>query len=210
MKMVLIPPGEFMMGSSDEQVEAALKVADEIKADQATKDRIQKAERPQHKVVITKPFSMSSTEITIGQFRKCAAATGYQTEAEKAAQADAKVQTYLNPGYAVTDDSPASVITWNDAAAYCNWLSTQEKFVPAIVRMEILGRPCRERMAIACPRKRNGNTPVVPERRRNIRSVMSISSWNNMVGSKRLPLTARMPSVRSGRTRSASSTCTAT
>ena len=32
--MILIPPGEFLMGSTDEQVEAALKVAEEIKADQ--------------------------------------------------------------------------------------------------------------------------------------------------------------------------------
>ncbi len=122
-KMVLIPPGEFMMGSTNEQVEAALKVADEIGADQLTKDRIQKNERPQHKVVITKSFLMSATEVTVGQFKRFAAATGYQTEAEKAAES----QTYLNPGYAVTDDSPAAVISWNDAVAYCDWLSTLEK-----------------------------------------------------------------------------------
>ncbi len=82
MKMVLIPSGEFMMGSTDEQVEAALKVAEEIKAEQHAKDRIQKNERPQHKVVITKPFLMSSREVTVGQFKKFTA-TGYQTEAEK-------------------------------------------------------------------------------------------------------------------------------
>ena len=29
MKMILIPPGEFLMGSSDGQTELALKVADE-------------------------------------------------------------------------------------------------------------------------------------------------------------------------------------
>ena len=139
--MILIPPGEFLMGSTDAEVEAALKAADEIKADQPTKDRIQKNERPQHKVVITKPLLMSATEVTIGQFKKFAVATGYQTEAEKA-EAAAKaapptveagqpppkpIQTYLNPGYAVTDDSPAAAITWNDATAYCKWLSEQEK-----------------------------------------------------------------------------------
>ena len=139
-KMILIPPGEFLMGSSDEQIEAALKAAEEIKADQPTMDFIQKAERPQHKVVITKPLLMGATEVTIGQFKKFAAAASYQTEAEKAeigtkaapaVEANQPVpkaiQTYLNPGYAVTDDSPAAVITWNDAVAYCNWLSIKEK-----------------------------------------------------------------------------------
>lgn len=139
-KMMLIPPGEFLMGSTDEQVEAALNAAKEIKADQATKDRIQKNERPQHKVVITKPFLMSATEVTIGQFKKFSA-TGYITEAEKT-DAAAKaapppvevgqpppkpVETYINPGYVVSDDLPAAFVTWNDAVAYCKWLSEQEK-----------------------------------------------------------------------------------
>ena len=122
-KMILIPPGEFLMGSADEQVEAALKVADEINADQQTKVQIQKSERPQHKVVITKPLLMSATEVTIGQFKKFTAATGYQTEAEKRAT-DAKTNTYLD---AASDDFPAAYINWNDATAYCQWLSTQEK-----------------------------------------------------------------------------------
>ncbi len=135
-KMVLIPPGEFLMGSTDEQVEAALKAADEIKADQPTKDRIQKNERPQHNVVITKPFLMSATEVTIGQFKKFAAAMSYQTEAEKAEIAAKSapgqpppkpIPTYLKPGYVVADDSPAAAITWDDAVAYCKWLSDQEK-----------------------------------------------------------------------------------
>ncbi len=55
MKMVLIPPGEFMMGSTDEQVAEALKVADEIKAEDGAKSQIKLSERPQHRVVITQP-----------------------------------------------------------------------------------------------------------------------------------------------------------
>ncbi len=122
MKMILIPPGEFLMGSTDEQIDAALKVAGEIRADQLSKDRIEKSERPQHKVTITKPFLMSATEATVGQFKKFAASTGYQTEAEKVAES----KTYLSPGYTVTDDLPAAFITWNDAVAYCKWIGEQE------------------------------------------------------------------------------------
>jgi len=70
--MILIPHGELLMGSTDEQVEAALKGADEIKADATVKGRIEKAERPQHKVVVSKPLLMSATEVTIGQFTVCA------------------------------------------------------------------------------------------------------------------------------------------
>lgn len=128
MKMKLIPPGEFLMGSTDEHVKAALKVAEEnaeeIKAPgiEVAKDRIHKNERPQHRVVISKPYWMGTTEVTVGQFKKFSSATGYLTEAEKA-KAKATYLTFQ----VVSDDSPAAVIAWNDAVAYCNWLSKQEK-----------------------------------------------------------------------------------
>ena len=70
---------------------------------------------------------MSATQVTIGQFKKFAAGTGYQSEAEKANEGSNLKKTYLDPRYTVTDDSPATVITWNDAVAYCQWLSSQEK-----------------------------------------------------------------------------------
>lgn len=117
-KMILIPPGEFLMGS-DAGGEEALKI--EISWDE--KQYIRRSQQPQHRVVITKPFLMSATEVTIGQFQKFTAATGYRTGAEKLAEP----KTFRNPGYPVTDDSPAACIAWNDAGHYCNWLSQQEK-----------------------------------------------------------------------------------
>ena len=141
--MVLIPPGEFLMGSTDEQVEAALKVAEELKGSQTDKDRIQKAERPQHRVVITKPFLMSATEVTVGQFRKFVEATKYVTEAEQYGSGNSADKTvsdkvkpedrglnWKSPGYVVTQESPASQISWNDACAFCAWLSSQEERTP--------------------------------------------------------------------------------
>ena len=144
-KMILIPPGEFLMGSTDEQVAAALKVAEEIKSGSTIIRSIEKAESPQHKVIITKPLLMGTTEVTLSQFKKFTAATSYQTEAEKKelkakaspptattpGQSPPKpIQTYLAPGYVVGDNSPAAMITWNDAVAYCNWLSEQEQLEP--------------------------------------------------------------------------------
>jgi formylglycine-generating enzyme required for sulfatase activity len=135
-----------MMGSTDEQVAAALKMAVEQNADPTCMERIQQSEQPQHRVVITRQLLMGSTEVTTGQFKKFAAATGYKTEAEKA-DLDSNGTTYLSPGYAVTDDLPAIAISWNDAIAYCKWLSDVEK------------------VGIGCRAKPSGNTPVARAQR---------------------------------------------
>jgi formylglycine-generating enzyme required for sulfatase activity len=119
-KMILIPPGEFLMGSTDEQLEALRKITEELKIDAAEMTRVQQRERPQHRVVITKPFRLSATEVTVGQFKKFVAATGYRTEAETIAPKQVNLNT-------ATDDLPTAGITWSDAEAYCKWLSEQEK-----------------------------------------------------------------------------------
>src|SRR5262249_6970441 len=64
MKFVRIEPGEFLMGSNDTQ--EALNSA-----------------RPQHRVRITKPYYLETTEVTIGQFRRFVGSTGYVTDAER-------------------------------------------------------------------------------------------------------------------------------
>ena len=51
MKLVLIPAGEFLMGSPDSDKDA------------------QTDEKPQHRVRITRPFYLGATEVTQGQYR---------------------------------------------------------------------------------------------------------------------------------------------
>lgn len=139
-KMVLIPPGEFLMGSTDEQVAAALNVANEIGASPSVKERIAKTEKPQHRVVITRPFFIGATEVTVGQFRKFVESAKYVTEAERYGFGDSfdkivsdkitdekRQRNWRTPDTAkATDESPVAQITWNDAVAYCQWLSGQE------------------------------------------------------------------------------------
>ncbi|TVS09658.1 MAG: hypothetical protein EA424_26675 [Planctomycetaceae bacterium] len=146
MQMILIPPGEFLMGSSDEDVTLALKIAEETNLDQGGVQRIQD-ERPQHLVRITKPFRLGMHEVTIGQFGKFIEQSGYKTQAEEFGgnsdvtkaddprlnPANMKLNWYT-PGQEVGENSPVTQVSWNDAVAFCNWLSEQEKFTPSYVR----------------------------------------------------------------------------
>lgn len=140
-KLVLIPPGEFLMGSSDAEVAVALQLAEVIMADENTRNRIQRTERPQHRVTITKPFLLGATEVTIGQFRKFVEATKYVTEAELFGSANTAVTAKATtpqkeafdwrwPGYDQVDEDAVSQVTWNDAVVFCNWLSEQEHLAP--------------------------------------------------------------------------------
>jgi formylglycine-generating enzyme required for sulfatase activity/serine/threonine protein kinase len=179
-KMVLIPPGEFLMGSSEEQVAAALKVSNEVKADGTNENRIQNIERPQHRVVIARPFLIGATEVTIGQFTKFAAATGYQTEAEKEIKHDKR--TYLVPGHDVTDELPVAFITWNDAVAYCKWLSDQEKTTYRL--------PTEAEWEYAC----RAGTTTQYSFGDDYKALESYAWYNNVVGQSK-PVAAKLPNA---------------
>ena len=131
MKLRLIPPGKFMMGSSKEEIDYWLK----LKQDGWFKELLL-SEGPQHEVEITQPFYMGQTDVTVGQFRQFVKATGYKTQAERDGGAERGFPNggfkevantdWLNPGYAQTDDHPVVCVSWNDAVEFCQWLSEQE------------------------------------------------------------------------------------
>jgi formylglycine-generating enzyme required for sulfatase activity len=142
--MMLIPPGEFIMGATPQEVESALQGKD------PDKDKRLFAEigssQPQHRVRISRPFWLASTDVTIGQFREFVTATGYRTEAERSGQGgvafvDGKTTQnpefiWSHPGYDQTDDCPVSQVSWNDSLAFCNWLSNRNKLPPVYVSQE--------------------------------------------------------------------------
>lgn len=137
MTLVLIPAGEFRMGSSPEQVEQALKQLDTVpRKAPGEAARIRDEETPQHRVVLTRPFRIGRTETTIEQYRRFVEATNYVTETErfgggnssKTAETDPqkKEAVWRSPGYPVTEDCPVTQITWADMVEFCNWLSAKE------------------------------------------------------------------------------------
>jgi formylglycine-generating enzyme required for sulfatase activity len=97
-------------------------------------------EYPQHLVEITKPFLMSSTEVTVAQFRSFVEQTGYRTFAEvdgtggwgydpaqgRCLGRDARFSC-RNPGYLQSDSHPVVDVTWEDCQAYCRWLSDKQQ-----------------------------------------------------------------------------------
>ncbi|MGA3302081.1 MAG: SUMF1/EgtB/PvdO family nonheme iron enzyme [Methylovirgula sp.] len=108
-EMVVIPPGSYTMGSSDNE---------------AGRD---KNESPRHSVTIAKPFAVARYDITRDQFAAFVADTGYETGTkcyvwtgkweEKAGV------TWLNPTFQQAGNHPAVCVNWYDAGAFVNWLN---------------------------------------------------------------------------------------
>ena len=120
MKMLMIMPGEFTMGSTDEQ---------------GTLD-----ERPPHRVKITRAFYLAACEVTNRQFRVFVEKKKHATDAEKTGlgghvydpETKALVRrpdvNFRKPGYKhpPADDEPVVQVTWADAKAFCDWLGQEE------------------------------------------------------------------------------------
>jgi formylglycine-generating enzyme required for sulfatase activity len=112
-ELVRIPAGRFTMGSSS-----------------GSRD-----ERPAREVTIADGLSLGRTEVTVRQFRAFAKAAGYKTDAEKLGWAytcpvpgmhpHQRGLDWRRPGFEPSDDHPAVVLSHNDAAAFCRWLSEQ-------------------------------------------------------------------------------------
>ncbi len=87
-EMVTVPAGKFMMGSPD--------------------SRGHISERPQHAVMISKPFAVSKYEVTFAEWDACVAAGGC---------------AWLSDSGWGRGDRPAIYISWDDAKQYVTWLS---------------------------------------------------------------------------------------
>ncbi|MGA2030926.1 MAG: bifunctional serine/threonine-protein kinase/formylglycine-generating enzyme family protein [Thermoguttaceae bacterium] len=110
MKLVLIPPGEFMMGSPKELIEEELKRPDN---DQWYKERLP-GEGPQHRVRITRPFYLGTYLVTQQEYERVMGTNPSEFSATK------------NKDKVAGQDTkrfPVEHVSWDDAVAFCRKLS---------------------------------------------------------------------------------------
>ncbi len=118
--MVFIEGGEFTMGCTSEQ-------GDDCKDN----------EKPPHQVKIS-DFYIGKYEVTVKEFRLFIEKSGYRTDADKKGAylwtgEEWERRTTVNWQYdangnkrtASEDNHPVIYVSWNDAVAYCNWLSKE-------------------------------------------------------------------------------------
>lgn len=96
-------------------------------------------QKPVHQVTLGS-FLIGKYEVTVGEFRAFVESAGYKTQAELSGggyvwngrewKKDANT-TWMSPGFIQSERDPVTVVSWNDAAEYCNWLSWKDGIQPA-------------------------------------------------------------------------------
>ncbi|MDX1946548.1 MAG: bifunctional serine/threonine-protein kinase/formylglycine-generating enzyme family protein [Pirellulaceae bacterium] len=136
MELRLIPPGTYQQGVSPADIAAIRKVSEAgFQEPELTlhMDMVERESGPRA-VTLSKPFLLAAHEVTIGQFRQFVAATGYRTLAERA-DGGFNLETFKfdpnvlwnKPAYPSDDALPVTCVSWDDALAFCDWLSRVEK-----------------------------------------------------------------------------------
>ncbi len=113
-EMVWVPPGQFRMGCAFVAGCDALGVQE-------------------HDVVFEAPFGLSKYEVTRGQFAHFVRSTGYLAEGKIDQECQIwangwegdSYRTWKHPGFSQTDSHPVVCVSWEDAAAYTQWLSDE-------------------------------------------------------------------------------------
>jgi len=90
-------------------------------------------EHPAHEVTLSH-YAVGQHPVTVGDFRRFVEATGYRTEAEAGDGAYVYAKdgwgqkgdaSWRNPYLSQDDAHPVICVSWNDAKAYCRWLTEQ-------------------------------------------------------------------------------------
>jgi formylglycine-generating enzyme required for sulfatase activity len=135
MKLRLIPPGEFMMGTPKDTIKQLVESAGALAAEHELVAVAEEGEP--RRVRLTNPIYLGQFEVTRGQFRQFVNATGYQTQVERSNLGGwsnyggkwvrRPEHVWSKPGeWQASDDEPVCHVTWHDAEAFCQWLGKAE------------------------------------------------------------------------------------
>ncbi|MCL4203134.1 MAG: SUMF1/EgtB/PvdO family nonheme iron enzyme [Pirellulaceae bacterium] len=105
MRLRLIPPGEFMMGSHDRE------------------ETYKEDEGPRHRVGLTRPFYLGACEVTQGEYTQV---MGINPSSYSAKPGQGQPQGIGE----FTTRHPVNCVSWLDAVAFCNKLSEMEGLQP--------------------------------------------------------------------------------
>jgi formylglycine-generating enzyme required for sulfatase activity len=135
-EMVLVPAGEFWMGSTRAEVDRAIEECKKAGLAEGTCKDWMERELPRHRVTLD-AFYIDRYEVTNALFERFVRATSHRTTAESEGsgwayqQKDGKWQwskvdgaTWQapnGPGTSAGFDHPVVQVSWPDASAYCKW-----------------------------------------------------------------------------------------
>ncbi len=126
MKFILIPPGEFTMGSTLEEIADALKDALKDPGNGAQLQAFIQSEAPEHKVILTQPFYLGISQVTQAEYEKV---MGINPSHYSANGLGKDTVVGLDTG-----NHPVDSVDWNAASEFCAKLSTLEKLKPFYFR----------------------------------------------------------------------------
>jgi sulfatase modifying factor 1 len=108
--MTILPPGRFEQGSA--RVEGGPVAVD----------------KPLHWVIIGRSLAMSTNVVTVDEFDEFVEATGRDMQGCDTYDGEWKhspEKSWKDPGFPQTGTHPVTCVSWNDAKAYVQWLSTK-------------------------------------------------------------------------------------
>lgn len=112
--MVLIPEGEFMMGSTPEQVDQAMADCQKQNNNKCLPG-LRDDQKPQHKVYLDS-YYIDQYEVTNARYAECVIAGVCQLPQYKGSYTH---ESYY--GNAEFDNYPVIYVSWFDASTYCQW-----------------------------------------------------------------------------------------
>ncbi len=125
-EMVVIPAGEFLMGSLSAETERDLAAVSFFESFMAKKHM--SAEHPQHLVRIGRPFALGKYPVTRVEFATFVRDTGYIATGGCTFFDNHRYRInpeggWDNPGFPQTNRDPVVCVSWQDAQAYITWLN---------------------------------------------------------------------------------------